>query len=54
MVTQSNIYLCAIANAKKQTNSIAQGTHVLKHRKPYRERFLDLTSIRRADKHPVK
>lgn len=32
-VTQSNINLSAMPNAKKQTNSIAQGTHVLKHRK---------------------
>lgn len=55
MVTQSNINLCAMPNAKKQTNSIAQGTRVLKHKsKSYRERFLDLRSIRRADKHTVK
>lgn len=29
MVTQSNINLHAMPNAKKQTNSIAQGTRVL-------------------------
>lgn len=33
MVTQSDINLCAMPNAKMQTNSIAQETHVLKHRK---------------------
>jgi len=33
MVTQSSVNLCAMPRAKKQTNSIAWGTRVLKHRK---------------------